>query len=59
MGFKDSRTSLAAQKGKTPPPDDTRGGEPSKLRLSTPYYLRKQDIDKYLAAFDRYKKTMA
>src|SRR5208283_4188658 len=23
MGFKDSRTSSAAQKGKTPPPDDT------------------------------------
>jgi host factor-I protein len=24
MGFKDSRNSSAAQKGKTPPPDDTR-----------------------------------
>jgi len=36
-----------------------RGGEPSKLRLSTPYYLRKTDIDRYLAAFDQYKKTMA
>ena len=34
-----------------------RGGEPSKLRLSTPYYLRKQDIDRFLAAFDEYKKT--
>ncbi len=32
-----------------------RGGEPSKLRLSTPYYLRKQDIDAFLAAFDEYK----
>ena len=34
-----------------------RGGEPSKLRLSTPYYLQKKDIDRYLAAFDEYKKT--
>ncbi len=36
-----------------------RGGEPSKLRLSTPYYLQKKDIDRYLAAFDEYKKTAA
>lgn len=36
-----------------------RGGEPSKLRLSTPYYLQKQDIDRFLAAFDQYKKTQA
>jgi selenocysteine lyase/cysteine desulfurase len=36
-----------------------RGGEPSKLRLSTPYYLSKIDIDRFLAAFDRYKKTAA
>jgi isopenicillin-N epimerase len=35
-----------------------RGGDPSKLRLSTPYYLRKKDIDRYLAAFDQYKKTL-
>jgi isopenicillin-N epimerase len=33
-----------------------RGGEPSKLRLSTPYYLRKKDIDAFLAAFDEYKR---
>jgi isopenicillin-N epimerase len=33
-----------------------RGGEPSKLRLSTPYYLRKKDIDRYLDAFDEYKR---
>ena len=32
-----------------------RGGQPSKLRLSTPYYLSKQDIDRFLAAFDQYK----
>jgi selenocysteine lyase/cysteine desulfurase len=36
-----------------------RGGDPSKLRLSTPYYLRKKDIDRYLAAFDQYKKSAA
>jgi len=36
-----------------------RGGEPSKLGLSTPYFVRKQDIDRYLAAFDQYKKTAA
>jgi isopenicillin-N epimerase len=33
-----------------------RGGEPSKLRLSTPYYLRKKDIDRFLQAFDEYKR---
>jgi selenocysteine lyase/cysteine desulfurase len=33
-----------------------RGGEPSKLRLSTPYYVLKADIDRFLAAFDEYKK---
>ena len=34
-----------------------RGGEPSKLRLSTPYYLPKKDIDRYLAGFDEYRKA--
>jgi isopenicillin-N epimerase len=34
-----------------------RGGDPSKLRLSTPYYLSKQDIDRFLEAFDEYKKA--
>jgi len=33
-----------------------RGGEPSKLRLSTPYYLSKQDINRFLTAFDQYKR---
>lgn len=33
-----------------------RGGEPSKLRLSTPYYLLKAEIDRFLAAFDEYRK---
>jgi hypothetical protein len=34
-----------------------RGAEPNKLRLSTPYYLSKQDIDRFLEAFDEYKKS--
>jgi isopenicillin-N epimerase len=34
-----------------------RGGGPSKIRLSTPYYLLKPDIDRFLAAFDEYKKS--
>jgi hypothetical protein len=34
-----------------------RGAEPNKLRLSTPYYLSKQDIDRFLNAFDEYKKA--
>jgi len=33
-----------------------RGGEPSKLRLSTPYYLQKKDLDRFLASFDEYKR---
>src|ERR1700676_3325432 len=32
-----------------------RGGEPSKLRLSTPYYLLRKDIDRFLAALDEYR----
>src|SRR2546422_1070656 len=36
-----------------------RGGEPSKLRLSTPYYLLKKDVDRFLAAFDEYKRAHA
>src|SRR5882724_10801994 len=31
-----------------------RGGEPSKLRLSTPYYLLPSDVERFLAAFDEY-----
>jgi selenocysteine lyase/cysteine desulfurase len=33
-----------------------RGGEPSKLRLSTPYYLLPSDIDRFLNAFDEYRR---
>jgi len=31
-----------------------RGGGPSKVRLSTPYYLLRKDVDRYLAAYDEY-----
>ena len=34
-----------------------RGGDPSKLRLSTPYYLLQKDVDRFLAAFDEYRKV--
>src|SRR5258708_15931599 len=34
-----------------------RGGAPSKIRLSTPYYLLRKDVDRYLAAFDEYKRS--
>jgi len=33
-----------------------RGGEPSKLRLSTPYYLQKKEIDRFLEKFDLYRR---
>jgi selenocysteine lyase/cysteine desulfurase len=33
------------------------GGDPNKLRLSTPYYLQKKDIDRFLEMFDEYKKV--
>lgn len=33
-----------------------RGGDPSKLRLSTPYYLQKTDIERFLEKFDDYKR---
>jgi len=33
-----------------------RGGEPSKLRLSTPYFILPKDVERYLAAFDEYRK---
>ncbi len=33
-----------------------RGGDPNKLRLSTPYYLQKKDIDRFLEKFDEYER---
>jgi isopenicillin-N epimerase len=32
-----------------------RGGAPSKIRLSTPYYLLQKDVDRYLDAYDEYR----
>jgi isopenicillin-N epimerase len=34
-----------------------RGGAPAKVRMSTPYYLLKKDIDRYLAAYDEYRSA--
>jgi selenocysteine lyase/cysteine desulfurase len=36
-----------------------RGGEPSKLRLSTPYFLLRKDVERFLASFDEYKYSHA
>src|SRR5437016_4222884 len=33
-----------------------RGGAPHKIRLSTPYYLQKSDIQRFLEKFDAYKQ---
>jgi isopenicillin-N epimerase len=33
-----------------------RGGDVHKLRLSTPYYIQKKDIDRFLAKFDEYNR---
>lgn len=35
-----------------------RGGAPHKVRLSTPYYLQKNDIQRFLEKFDLYKNTL-
>src|SRR5579859_5907237 len=32
-----------------------RGAAPHKIRLSTPYYLLRKDLDRFLAAYDEYK----
>lgn len=34
-----------------------RGGTPHKIRLSTPYYLQKAEIDRFLQKFDEYRKS--
>src|SRR5438874_5709333 len=36
-----------------------RGGQPSKLRISMPYFVLRKDADRFLAAFDEYKKKLA
>jgi isopenicillin-N epimerase len=33
-----------------------RGGAPSKIRLSTPYYLLRKDVDRFLATYDEYRR---
>ncbi len=33
-----------------------RGGDPSKLRLSTPYFMMKADIDRFLTLFDQFRR---
>jgi isopenicillin-N epimerase len=35
-----------------------RGGAPYRIRLSTPYYLLKKDVDRFLAKYDEYKATV-
>ena len=35
-----------------------RGGAPHKIRLSTPYYLQKTDIHRFLDAFEGYKRQV-
>jgi len=32
-----------------------RGAVPHKVRLSTPYYVLRRDLDRYLAAYDEYR----
>ena len=34
-----------------------RTGEPHKVRLSTPYYVQKKDVDRFLEKFDEFKRT--
>ena len=36
-----------------------RGGDPHKLRLSTPYYVLKTDLTRFLEKFDEYRKMKA
>lgn len=33
-----------------------RGGEPYKIRMCTPYFVLRKDLDRFLAAFDDYKR---
>ncbi len=36
-----------------------RGGAPSKIRISTPYYLQKAEIDRFLEKLDEYRRGRA
>ncbi|HXE90615.1 MAG TPA: aminotransferase class V-fold PLP-dependent enzyme [Terriglobales bacterium] len=36
-----------------------RGGDPSKLRLSTPYYILHKDVDRFVEKLDEYRKAHA
>jgi isopenicillin-N epimerase len=36
-----------------------RGGEPSKLRISTPYFVLRKDVERFLASFDEFKTKKA
>jgi selenocysteine lyase/cysteine desulfurase len=36
-----------------------RGGEPSRLRISTAYFVQKHEIDRFLEKFDQYMKSVA
>ncbi len=36
-----------------------RGGAPSKIRISTPYYLQKGEIDRFLDKLDEYRNKHA
>lgn len=36
-----------------------RGGYPSKIRLSTPYFVQKKDIDRFLDHYDAFRKKVA
>jgi isopenicillin-N epimerase len=33
-----------------------RGGGPSKIRMSTPYYLLRKDVERFLGAYDEYRR---
>lgn len=36
-----------------------RGGVPAKIRLSTPYFVLRRDVDRFLAAYDEYRHLNA
>ena len=34
-----------------------RGGAPSKIRISTPYFVLRKDVERFLAAYDEYRRS--